>query len=122
MLMRIIQGFALGGEYGGAAIYVAEHAAANARGRIHRLGADLGRLRPAGRPAGDPGEPHRGRRSRPAFDAWGWRIPFLVSAGLLAISIYMRLKLSESPEFARMKAGAKARRRPSPRPSASGRT
>src|SRR5204863_4399870 len=39
-----------------------------------------------------------------AFDAWGWRIPFLFSAGLLAVSIFMRLKLSESPAFARMKA------------------
>jgi MFS family permease len=113
LLMRIVQGFALGGEYGGAAIYVAEHAALDARGRstswvqtsaafglfaallvilLTRLG--------VGAAAGPA-----------AFDAWGWRIPFLVSAGLLIISIYMRLKLSESPAFAAMKAeggGSKA--------------
>lgn len=106
VLMRIIQGFALGGEYGGAAIYVAEHAPANARGRSTswvQTSAALGlfgalvvilvtRL-------------VVGELFRPeAFDAWGWRVPFLVSAGLLAISIWMRLKLSESPAFAKMKA------------------
>ncbi|HSV03940.1 MAG TPA: MFS transporter [Phenylobacterium sp.] len=113
VLMRIVQGFALGGEYGGAAIYVAEHARVDARGRSTgwvQTSAAFGlfaallvilfsRL-------------IIGRQFGPAaFDAWGWRIPFLVSAGLLAISIYMRLKLSESPAFARMKArgeGSKA--------------
>jgi MFS family permease len=106
VLMRIIQGFALGGEYGGAAIYVAEHAPPNARGRstswvqtsaafglfaallvilLTRL--VLGKL-----------------FGPTAFDTWGWRIPFLFSAGLLAVSIFMRLKLSESPAFAKMKA------------------
>ena len=113
LTMRILQGFALGGEYGGAAIYVAEHAPVGARGRatswvqtsaafglfaallvilVTRL--TLGKLfGPA------------------AFDAWGWRIPFLFSAGLLAVSIFMRMKLSESPAFAAMKAeggGSKA--------------
>lgn len=106
LVMRIIQGFAVGGEYGGAAIYVAEHAAADARGRstgwvqtsaafglfaalLVILATRLGLGATAG-PA--------------AFDAWGWRIPFLFSAGLLAVSIWMRLKLSESPAFAAMKA------------------
>jgi MFS family permease len=110
LLMRIVQGFALGGEYGGAAIYVAEHAPSGARGRstgwiqtsaafglfgallvilLTRL--TLGKL-----------------FGPTAFDAWGWRIPFLFSAGLLAVSIYMRLKLSESPAFAAMKAEGKA--------------
>ena len=106
VLMRILQGFALGGEYGGAAIYVAEHAPANARGRstswvqtsaaFGLFGALLviliSRL-VVGRLYGPE-----------AFDAWGWRIPFLFSAGLLAVSIWMRLKLSESPAFAKMKA------------------
>jgi len=105
VLMRIIQGFALGGEYGGAAIYVAEHAPTNARGRSTswvQTSAALGlfgalvvilitRL-----VVGELFGPD-------AFDAWGWRIPFLFSAGLLAISIWMRLKLSESPAFAKMK-------------------
>jgi MFS family permease len=111
ILMRIIQGTALGGEYGGAVIYVAEHASPGRRatatsavqssaafGLVGALAAiyfsrtGLGEAR-----FGDPG--------------WlgGWRIPFLLSAGLLAISIWMRLKLSESPVFAALKAeGARA--------------
>ncbi len=106
VLMRILQGFALGGEYGGAAIYVAEHAPPGARGRSTswvQTSAAFGlfaallvilvtRL-------------ITGKYFGPAaFDAWGWRIPFLFSAGLLAVSIFMRLKLSESPAFAKMKA------------------
>ncbi|WP_332765759.1 MFS transporter [Phenylobacterium sp.] len=106
VLMRIVQGFALGGEYGGAAIYVAEHAPPGGRGRATswvQTSAALGlfgalmvilatRL-------------ILGKFFGPdAFDAWGWRVPFLFSAGLLAISIWMRLKLSESPAFTKMKA------------------
>jgi MFS family permease len=113
LVMRIVQGFALGGEYGGAAIYVAEHAAVDARGRSTgwvQTSAAFGLFAALlvilltrlalGRAFGPQ-----------AFDAWGWRVPFLFSAGLLAISIYMRLKLSESPAFAAMKAqggGSKA--------------
>ncbi len=106
LLMRIIQGFALGGEYGGAAIYVAEHAPPGARGRstgwvqtsaAFGLFAALLVILLARLVLGKAFGPT-------AFDAWGWRIPFLFSAGLLAISIYMRLKLAESPAFAAMKA------------------
>ena len=106
VLMRIIQGFALGGEYGGAAIYVAEHAPKNARGRSTswvQTSAALGLfgallvILATRLVVGSFWGPE-------AFDAWGWRIPFLFSAGLLAISIWMRLKLSESPAFAKMKA------------------
>ena len=106
ILMRILQGFALGGEYGGAAIYVAEHAPQNGRGRatgwiqstsaIGLFGALIVILVTRillGKIYGPT-----------AFDAWGWRIPFLFSAGLLVVSIFMRLKLSESPAFAAMKA------------------
>ena len=106
VLMRIIQGFALGGEYGGAAIYVAEHAPDRDRGRatswvqtsaaLGLLGA-LGVILVSRLTLGALFGPE-------AFDAWGWRIPFLFSAVLLAISIWMRLKLSESPTFAKMKA------------------
>ena len=106
VLMRILQGFALGGEYGGAAIYVAEHAPPGARGRstswvqtsaaFGLFGALLVIL-VTRLVVGNLYGPA-------AFDAWGWRIPFLFSAGLLAISIFMRLKLSESPAFAKMKA------------------
>ncbi|MFN3583977.1 MFS transporter [Phenylobacterium sp.] len=105
ILMRIIQGFALGGEYGGAAIYVAEHAPADQRGwatswvqtsaALGLFGALMVILATRlilGEFAGAE-----------AFDAWGWRIPFLFSAGLLAISVWMRLKLSESPAFAKLK-------------------
>ncbi len=105
VLMRILQGFALGGEYGGAAIYVAEHAPHGARGRSTswvQTSAAFGLFAALlvilltrlvlGKVFGPT-----------AFDAWGWRVPFLFSAGLLAVSIFMRLKLSESPAFAKMK-------------------
>ncbi|HEY8573875.1 MFS transporter [Phenylobacterium sp.] len=114
LLMRVIQGFALGGEYGGAAIYVAEHAPANARGRSTswvQTSAALGLFGAlivilvtrlvVGALFGAE-----------AFDAWGWRIPFLFSAGLLAISIWMRMKLSESPAFEKMKAEGQASKAP----------
>ncbi|GGL17195.1 MULTISPECIES: MFS transporter [Caulobacter] len=113
ILLRCVQGFALGGEYGGAAIYVAEHSPPNQRGRSTawvQSSASLGLFAALlvilatrwllGGLAGPA-----------AFDAWGWRIPFAVSIGLLAVSVWMRLKLSESPTFARMKeegAGSKA--------------
>ena len=102
VLMRIIQGFALGGEYGGAAIYVAEHAPANGRGQATSwiqssaafglFGALIVILLT------------RLAVGNEAFDAWGWRIPFLFSGVLLAISVWMRVKLKESPEFAKLKA------------------
>ena len=105
VLMRILQGFALGGEYGGAAIYVAEHAPPNARGRATSwvqtsaafgLFGALVVILVTRLVVGNLYGPQ-------AFDAWGWRIPFLFSAGLLAVSIWMRLKLTESPAFAKMK-------------------
>jgi len=102
ILMRIIQGFALGGEYGGAAIYVAEHAPANGRGKATSwiqtsaafglFGALIVILLT------------RLAVGNEAFDEWGWRIPFLFSGVLLGVSIWMRLKLTESPEFAKLKA------------------
>jgi MFS family permease len=102
ILMRVIQGFALGGEYGGAAIYVAEHAPANGRGKATSwiqssaafglFGALIVILMT------------RTVIGNEAFDAWGWRVPFLFSGVLLVISIWMRLKLTESPEFAKLKA------------------
>jgi MFS family permease len=102
ILMRIIQGFALGGEYGGAAIYVAEHAPSNGRGQATSwiqtsaafglFGALIVILLT------------RTAIGNEAFDAWGWRVPFLFSGVLLMVSIWMRLKLTESPEFAKLKA------------------
>lgn len=101
VFLRICQGTALGGEYGGAAIYVAEHADNDKRGAATgwiQSSASFGLLAAlliifATRTAVGP----------EAFDAWGWRIPFLVSILLLGISVWMRLKLSESPEFAKLK-------------------
>jgi MFS family permease len=110
VLMRIIQGFALGGEYGGAAIYVAEHAPPGARGKATswvQTSAAFGLLG-----ALSVILVCRMALGNEAFDAWGWRIPFLISAGLLAISIWMRVKLSESPAFARMKEAGEAAKAP----------
>ncbi len=105
IICRIIQGTALGGEYGGAAIYVAEHAPADKRGQytgwIQTSAAFglLGALLVIYVTRTTVGET--------AFTGggWtaGWRIPFLFSAGLLAVSIYMRLKLVESPSFQKLK-------------------
>ena len=102
VLMRVCQGIALGGEYGGAAIYVAEHAPPSERGfwtswiqtsAAFGLTAALLVTLATRTVVGET-----------AFAAWGWRIPFLASAGLLAISLWIRLKLSESPAFKRMAA------------------
>jgi MFS family permease len=111
LLLRLLQGLALGGEYGGAATYVAEHAPANRRGfftswiqttatlglflslgviLLTRHGLDV-----------DPAE------SIKKFNDWGWRIPFLVSSLLVVVSIYIRLKMEESPLFSKLKAEGK---------------
>jgi len=100
--LRIAQGLALGGEYGGAAIYVAEHAPAGKRGfytsfiQASVVGGFVLSLLVvlACRFLIPPDE----------FAAWGWRVPFLLSIALLAISLWMRLKLNESPVFKAMKA------------------
>ncbi|MFM2084082.1 MAG: hypothetical protein RLY95_900 [Pseudomonadota bacterium] len=109
IVLRLLQGLALGGEYGGAATYVAEHAPMGKRGAYtswiqttatlglmisliiilvcrQALGAD--------------------------FDTWGWRIPFLVSLILLGISVWIRLSLNESPAFQKMKAEGKTSKSP----------
>ncbi len=107
--LRLLQGLALGGEYGGAAVYVAEHAPAHLRGRYTswiQVSAPLGlllsllvivvcRL--------SLGE---------GFERFGWRIPFLVSIVLLAVSTYIRLQLNESPVFREMKAEGSLSRAP----------
>jgi MFS family permease len=102
VVLRLLQGLALGGEYGGAAIYVAEHAPPGRRGQhtswinaMATSGLILSLLVIiAVRLALPEG----------AFENWGWRIPFLVSAALLGVSLWVRLKLGESPVFAQMKA------------------
>ena len=100
IFLRIVQGFALGGEYGGAATYVAEHAPADRRGYYTgwiQISASLGLI----------GAllvilATRTVMGETAFADWGWRIPFLSSAALLAVSLYMRAKLAESPAFKKM--------------------
>jgi len=99
--LRLLQGLALGGEYGGAAIYVAEHAPPHKRGQytswIQASVAGGFLLAVVSVLA------CRNAMPREAFEAWGWRIPFLASLVMLAISLYIRLKLSESPVFKAMK-------------------
>ncbi|MCW0921959.1 MULTISPECIES: MFS transporter [Pseudomonas] len=108
--LRLLQGLALGGEYGGAATYVAEHAPRNRRGFFTswiQTTATLGLFMSllvilACRTA----------LGNEAFEAWGWRIPFLLSIILLAVSVYIRLQLSESPVFQKMKDEGKASKAP----------
>jgi MFS family permease len=101
IVLRILQGIALGGEYGGAAIYVAEHAPHLKRGASTgwiQSSASFGLLAALMVIVAT-----RTYLGEDAFNVWGWRIPFLVSAVLLAISVWMRAKLAESPEFARIR-------------------
>jgi len=101
IILRILQGIALGGEYGGAAIYVAEHAPNDKRGSATgwiQSSASFGLLA-----ALLVIVVTRNAVGEDAFGDWGWRIPFLVSALLLAISVWMRAKLAESPHFAKLR-------------------
>nr|WP_312300068.1 MFS transporter [Stutzerimonas nitrititolerans] len=110
ILLRLFQGLALGGEYGGAATYVAEHAPHGRRGfytswiqTTATLGLFLSLLVILGT---------RTWMGEEAFADWGWRIPFLLSILLLAISVWIRLTLSESPVFKRMKEEGKTSKAP----------
>ncbi|HEX8643248.1 MAG TPA: MFS transporter [Allosphingosinicella sp.] len=105
VLLRLVQGLALGGEYGGAATYVAEHAPEGKRGlytSFIQTTATLGLFAALLVVIGI-----RSALGEEAFADWGWRLPFLVSLLLLAVSLWIRLKLEESPVFARMKAQGK---------------
>jgi MFS family permease len=108
--LRLLQGLALGGEYGGAATYVAEHAPAGRRGlytsfiqTTATLGLFLALLVVISL---------RTWLGEAAFAAWGWRLPFLLSILLLAVSLWIRMKLEESPVFAKMKAEGKGSKAP----------
>ena len=108
--LRMLQGLALGGEYGGAATYVAEHSPHGKRGAYTAwiqttatLGLFLSLIVILG---------VRTSLGEAAFADWGWRIPFLVSILLLAISVWIRLSLSESPAFQKMKAEGKTSKAP----------
>jgi MFS family permease len=110
IVLRLLQGLALGGQYGGAATYISEHAPNGRRGlytswiqTTATLGFFLSLLVIlACRFALGPEQ----------FEAWGWRIPFLLSTALLLISVYIRLQLQESPEFQEIKAAGKLSKAP----------
>ncbi len=108
--LRLLQGLALGGEYGGAATYVAEHAPQGKRGAYTAwiqttatLGLFLSLMVILGT---------RTAIGEDAFADWGWRVPFLVSILLLGISVYIRLSMNESPAFTKMKAEGKTSKAP----------
>ncbi len=101
VVLRLLQGLALGGEYGGAAVYVAEHVPDNRRGfytSFIQTTASLGLfislvvILVTRRAVGEA-----------AFGAWGWRLPFVLSIGLVLVSFYIRLQLGESPLYSRLK-------------------
>ncbi len=110
IILRMLQGLALGGEYGGAATYVAEHAPAGKRGfytswiqTTATLGLFLSLLVILGV------QTYLGKE---AFAAWGWRVPFLLSVLLLGISVWIRMQMSESPAFQKMKEEGKTSKAP----------
>jgi MFS family permease len=110
VLLRLLQGLALGGEYGGAATYVAEHVPDHKRGyytSFIQTTATLGFFLSMG-VIGTT----RLALGEQAFKAYGWRVPFLLSFILLAVSLYIRLKMSESPLFSKLKASGKASKNP----------
>jgi MFS family permease len=116
LLLRLLQGLALGGEYGGAATYVAEHSPPHRRGFYTswiQTTATLGLFLSLGvilitRHSLAPDR----EVSIQKFNDWGWRIPFLVSVVLVGISIYIRLKMKESPLFAKIKSEGKTSSNP----------
>ncbi|MBL8302235.1 MAG: MHS family MFS transporter [Ideonella sp.] len=110
IVLRLLQGLALGGEYGGAATYVAEHAPAGKRGAYTAwiqttatLGLFLSLMVILGT---------RTAIGEEAFADWGWRVPFIVSIALLAISVWIRLSMNESPAFKKMKEEGKTSKAP----------
>ncbi|NBV01124.1 MAG: MFS transporter, partial [Burkholderiaceae bacterium] len=109
IVLRMLQGLALGGEYGGAATYVAEHAPDGKRGAYTAwiqttatLGLFLSLLVIL----------FTRELTGPNFEVWGWRVPFLLSIVLLGISVYIRLSMNESPAFQKMKAEGKTSKAP----------
>ena len=105
LVLRLLQGLALGGEYGGAAVYVAEHVPDDRRGfytSFIQITATLGLFVSLGVVLGV-----KKLMSAEAFSSWGWRLPFLLSIVLVGMSLYIRLKMKESPLFAKLKSQGK---------------
>ena len=110
VVLRLLQGLALGGEYGGAATYVAEHAPNNKRGlytSFIQTTATFGLFAALLIVIGT-----RYAVGEEAFASWGWRVPFLISILLLGVSMWIRLQMSESPVFQKMKAEGKTAKAP----------
>ena len=110
LLIRVLQGLALGGEYGGAAVYVAEHVPDNKRGfytSFIQITATLGLFVSLLVVLGT-----QSSMTADQFKEWGWRIPFLVSIILVSISLYIRLKMKESPIFSQLKSSGMTSARP----------
>jgi MFS family permease len=110
LVIRILQGLALGGEYGGAAVYVAEHVPDGRRGfytSFIQITATLGLFVSLAVIL-----VVQNAMSADAFRAWGWRVPFLISVGLVAISLYIRLRMQESPIFRHIKSAGMTSARP----------
>jgi MFS family permease len=110
LLIRVLQGLALGGEYGGAAVYVAEHAPDKKRGfytSFIQITATLGLFVSLLVVLGT-----QSSMTKDQFAEWGWRIPFLVSIILVTISLYIRLKMKESPIFAQIKSAGMSSTKP----------
>ena len=110
LAIRVLQGLALGGEYGGAAVYVAEHVPDRRRGfytSFIQITATLGLFLSLAVIL-----IVQNAMSRAAFSAWGWRVPFLISIALVGISLYIRLRMRESPIFEHIKAAGMTSARP----------
>jgi MFS family permease len=110
LAIRILQGLALGGEYGGAAIYVAEHVPDHRRGfytSFIQITATLGLFVSLAVIL-----IVQGSMSREAFSSWGWRLPFILSIGLVGISLYIRMRMRESPIFEHIKSTGMTSARP----------
>ena len=110
LLIRILQGLALGGEYGGAAVYVAEHVPDNQRGfytSFIQITATLGLFLSLAVIL-----IVQNTMTADAFREWGWRVPFLISIGLVLVSLYIRLRMQESPIFTHIKSAGMTSARP----------
>ena len=110
LVIRILQGLALGGEYGGAAVYVAEHVPDGRRGfytSFIQITATLGLFLSLAVIVAV-----QNTMSKEAFGSWGWRLPFLISIFLVAISLYIRLRMKESPIFQHIKSAGMTSARP----------
>src|SRR6188768_2922328 len=110
LVIRILQGLALGGEYGGAAVYVAEHVPDGKRGfytSFIQITATLGLFVSLAVILGV-----QNTMTAAAFRSWGWRVPFLISIGLVAVSLYIRLRMKESPIFQFIKSAGLTSARP----------